>query len=334
MSPSGYGLCSFLARELGDLWDVPIRFLDSLLDLEVMGLMADICKSPPSKLLHTEADLLLTSAFQGGLEGREAQEGGRAGPVPGPCPCSDAGFGPTPAYERKHPPETELTMEEFAVEEEVIKGDLQKADNAAVPDNLWLRAFVLGYGNLGCLGCHLGALGRTEGTAGFLGGPMPPMGWQGALPGLCCFALRYWCSRVTRGFITWCGANIPLPAAPSGEGQLVCYHWEWQQGVGHPVYEWSATGRQRYQTKWRLTRASADGKATVEAGHDVIHCCTDATWFEWPKGLAPLFWNWGPEYQKEVRDGQPHFMTGTLIMPFMRKQAKARDPLKQELMRA
>ena len=30
--------------------------------------------------------------------------------------------------------------------DEVIKGDSQKADNAAVPDQLWIRAFVLGYG--------------------------------------------------------------------------------------------------------------------------------------------------------------------------------------------
>jgi hypothetical protein len=129
-SPSGYGSRSLLARELGDLWDVPIFFLDSLSDLEVTGLMADICKSPLSKLLHTGADLFLTSAFRGGGGGeeREAQEGGTAGPVPGPRPCSDAGFDLTPAYKRKHHPETEMTMEEFAVEEEVIKGDSQKAD--------------------------------------------------------------------------------------------------------------------------------------------------------------------------------------------------------------
>ncbi len=267
---------------------------------------------------------------------REGQEGHTAGAVPGPRPCSDADFGLSPACEQRHPPETKLIVEEFAVAEEVIKGDLQKADNAAVPDNLWLRAIVLGSGKLGCLAHHLGALGRTEGTAGFPGGPTPPMGWQGALPGLRWFALRYWRSLVTRGYISWCRANLPLPAAPSGEGQLqlVLYHWEGWQGVGYPVYEWSATGRRRYQTKWRLTRASADGQATVEVGHDAIHRCADATWFEWPKGSAPLFWNWGPEYQREVQDGQPHFMTGTLATPFMRKQAKARDPLKHELMRA
>ncbi len=239
-SPSGYRSRSLLARELGNLWDIPILFLDSLSDLEVRELMAIICKSPPSKLLHTGADLLLTSVFRGGLAWREGQEGHTAGAVPGPRPCSDADFGLSPACEQEHPPETKLTMEEFALAEEIIKGDLQKADNAAVPDNLWLRAFVLGYGKLGCLARHLGALGQTEGTAGFLGGLTPPMGWQGALPGLRCFALRYWHSLVTRGYISWRRANVPLPVARSGEGQLqlVLYHWEWWQGVGYPVYEW------------------------------------------------------------------------------------------------
>ncbi len=61
--------------------------------------------------------------FPGGFGGKGGSGGGhgRACP-PGPRPCSDAGFGLTPAYERKHPPVTKMTMEEFAVEEEVIKG--------------------------------------------------------------------------------------------------------------------------------------------------------------------------------------------------------------------
>jgi hypothetical protein len=72
----------------------------------------------------------------------------------------------------------------------------------------------------------------------------------------------------------------------------------------------------------------------VEAGFDAIHRCADATWFEWSKGSALLFWNWGPEYQREVRDGQPHFMTDSAGTPFLRKQSKARDPHKHKLMRA
>jgi hypothetical protein len=71
-SPSGYGSRQLTARELGNLWDVPILFLDSLPDTDVGRLMGAICTSPPSKLLHTGADLLLTDFFRGGW-GREGE---------------------------------------------------------------------------------------------------------------------------------------------------------------------------------------------------------------------------------------------------------------------
>ena len=85
-------------------------------------------------------------------------------------------------------------------------------------------------------------------------------------------------------------------------------------------------GKRSYQKEWSELPRTPDGKATMEAGYDAIHRCTDATWFEWPKGSAPQFWNWGPEYQQEVCDGQPHFMTGYPEKPFMRKQSRAKDP--------
>jgi hypothetical protein len=112
---------------------------------------------------------------------------------------------------------------------------------------------------------------------------------------------------------------------------MVQYRW---QAPTCPVYEWTDRGRSLYQAEWRTLRDCPEGRATVEAGYDAIHRCADATWFEWPKGSAPLFWNWGEEYQRVVWDGQPHFMIGSLDEPFMRKQAKAKDSLKHELMRA
>ena len=66
LSPSGYGSRRLTARELGNLWDVPILFLDSLPDSAVGALMGAICATPPSKLLHTGADLLLADFFPGG----------------------------------------------------------------------------------------------------------------------------------------------------------------------------------------------------------------------------------------------------------------------------
>ncbi len=63
--PSGYGSWRLTAGELANLWDVPILFLDLLSDQEISGLMGDICSTPPSKLLHTGADVLLTDGFRG-----------------------------------------------------------------------------------------------------------------------------------------------------------------------------------------------------------------------------------------------------------------------------
>ena len=284
-SPSGYGSRSLSARELGDLWDVPILFMDSLSDQEVGDLMGAICRTPPSKLLHSGADLLLTSCFRGGLVGGLQGQGC----LPGPQPRSDSDLGLAPAAKRLRPSEECDTLaveaEEYVGGDEVIKGDSQKADDAAVPDHLWLRAFVLGYGAAGHSARHLRALGRAEGAVGFLKDPTPPRGWQGALPGLCLFALRYWRSRVTRGYVAWRRANVPLPAGR----QLVQYRWESNNGGARPVYEWVATGRRRYQWEWKVARASTEGRATVEAGFDAIHRCADATWFEWPKGSALLF---------------------------------------------
>ena len=47
LSPSGYGSRRLTARELGNLWDFPILFLDSLPDTDVGALMGAICASPP-----------------------------------------------------------------------------------------------------------------------------------------------------------------------------------------------------------------------------------------------------------------------------------------------
>ena len=126
-----------------------------------------------------------------------------------------------------------LVEEEYVAAEAVIKGDLQKAGNAAVSNHLWLGAFVLGYGGSGHSARHLRALGQTGGLVGFLDDPAPPQGWWGALLGLRLFALQYWRSRVTGGYVAWHRTNIPLPA---GE-QLVQYCWELREGGAHPVYE-------------------------------------------------------------------------------------------------
>ncbi len=89
LSPLGYGSRRLTARDLGDLWDVPILLLDSLLEMDIGLLMAAICTSPPSKLLHTGADLLLTAVFLGGGVGRKRE----FLVPPGPRPLFDLELG-------------------------------------------------------------------------------------------------------------------------------------------------------------------------------------------------------------------------------------------------
>jgi hypothetical protein len=128
---------------------VPILLLDSLSDTEVTGLMEGICQSPPSKLLHTGADLLLTAAFRGvydskgrGLDREVLLSGSH--PLTddelGLCPLLDEGTGTSSADTQG------LNWLPESLDDEMIKGDHQKADTAAVPDHLWLRAFAMGYG--------------------------------------------------------------------------------------------------------------------------------------------------------------------------------------------
>ena len=351
-SPTGYGSWVLSAHELGDLWDVPILFLDALRDEEVMALMRGLWRTPPSWLLHTGADVLLTAGFRGGSTGRDQSAARR---LPGPRPRTDTELGILPDMKQQRR-DAVLNVQAAAAEaavglacsaNEVIKGDTQKADNAAVPDQLWLRAFVLGYGkDATSLRQHLDALKfKAGGTtvlknppagedphAGWLLHNKPPMGWRGSLAGFRIFGLRHWRRLVTQGYQRWRAANVRLPL--TNPSALVQYRMEWRSGVTQPVYAWTRAGRQSYRAEWRAMRATTDGKATVEAGLDAIFRCADATWFEWPKGSAILFWNWGPEYQREVRDGQPHFMTRALETPFLRKQAKARDAEQHELMRA
>jgi hypothetical protein len=95
-SPSGYGSRCLTARELGNLWDVPILFLDSLSDTEVSSLMEVIFTTPLSKLLHTGVDVLLTSITRGGCRGTEGVGDVKRGDLGiglGPCAWSPPPFG-------------------------------------------------------------------------------------------------------------------------------------------------------------------------------------------------------------------------------------------------
>ena len=124
---------------------------------------------------------------------------------------------------------TRTQEEPESPDDKLIKGDHQKADNAAVPDHLWLRVFAMGYGDPAYPARHLEALNLPPTTSwvGFLEEPRPPTGWRGALPGLRIFALRHWQSRVTRDYISWRRTNVPIGVCDTSKPPpLVQYHWE------------------------------------------------------------------------------------------------------------
>ena len=151
----------------------------------------------------------------------------------------------------------------------------------------------MGYGNADYPVRHLEALDLPPTSQlGFLGESKPPVGWLGALPGLRLFALQHWQSRVTRDYISWRRANIPLVGYSKDTGPLVQYHWERRSGAEFPVYKWASgqdrflSGRRLYKSEWTSMRGSTEGAATVDADYDAIHRCADASWFKWCKGLA------------------------------------------------
>jgi hypothetical protein len=139
---------------------------------------------------------------------------------------------------------------------------------------------------------------------------------------------------MVQGFYTWRLANVPWQSNLVTPTQMVRSRMGMDFGEVNAVYEWTAKGRLAYNKQWTLLRGSEEGLRTVEGGLDAIQRGANASWFEWLEGSAPLFWNWAGRYQRAVRDGQPHYLTGPFGPPFLRPQSSHRDPSKQELIRA
>jgi hypothetical protein len=104
-----------------------------------------------------------------------------------------------------------------------------------------------------------------------------------------------------------------------------------KEGLGRVHFGWTLRGKASYKVQWLFVRSNPDGLAKVKAGRDAIWGSAHASWFEWLEGSAPFFWNWGEVYQRDVRDGQRHFLTGPLPV-FMKVQKRHRDAASHELM--
>jgi hypothetical protein len=188
-----------------------------------------------------------------------------------------------------------VTAHQTQAHVQVIKGDTQKVDSAAVQDHLWVHAFLYGYGREHHGPRHLHALGLTAAAlVRGLGNPSPPDGWEATASGLSTlglfrlFALRRWRRQVLWGFFAWRRHNIRVTKGCS-PGQMVRTLLSTKEGVGVVHFSWSTKGRASYKAQWTFICTHPDGQATVWAGHDAIPRSAHASWFEWLEGLAPFF---------------------------------------------
>jgi hypothetical protein len=198
----------------------------------------------------------------------------------------------------------------------VVKGDAQKADGAAVPDHLWIHAFLEGYakeGEEGDATQHLTALGFPDhARVGHLRETGPPnqgIGWEAALGGFRTLGLARWRSQLLRGFHGWRKSNVRVNRGCT-PAQMVRHSCVLRGNEAGSAFAWSQKGRAAYRAQRSFIRSTPDGLATVRAGHDALRRSANASWFEWLEGSAPFFWNWGAQYQRGLRDGQPHYVTG------------------------
>ena len=254
----------------------------------------------------------------------------------------------------------------------VIKQDSQKADWAPVPDHLWLQSFKQGYQSSEQTSRHFDALAtmgvEVEQSRRVLPRTKPPSaikhqrtyaarfgktclnkfctkyprsagggyGWKAAMKGFRELGLRWWRRSLIRGFKTWREKHLPqIQHQLPRPYQLVETEYITKTGVVEMRYVWRGgeRGRLRYTSQLRTLRSCQEGKASFEVGYDGIRRAAESSWFEWLEGSAPFFWNWPEKYQKGIRDGQPHFMTGEFGV-FLRAQKKQRDAAKHEKMRA
>jgi len=185
-SITGLGIRPLSWPELAALWDVPILISDRLSEASDVDLLRGFCLSAPAKVLFVGADALLTTSFRGGTVFSTF-----SGDTPGPAPKTDAELGLAGSGV--------VTAHKTQAHVLAIKGGRQKADSAAVPDHLWVHAFLCGYEREHHGPRHLHALGLSAAASvGGLGKPSPPDGWEATASGLSTlalfrlFALRRW----------------------------------------------------------------------------------------------------------------------------------------------
>jgi hypothetical protein len=103
--------------------------------------------------LDSGADFLLTLSFWGGFRGVYGAKRPLAVLDLGPQPRTNSELGPATTLPTAH--------NNDAIMLEVRKGNSQNANNASVPDQLWIHTFAMGYGDPNCMARHSTALNQA-----------------------------------------------------------------------------------------------------------------------------------------------------------------------------
>ena len=87
--------------------------------------------------------------------------------------------------------------------------------------------------------------------------------------------------------------------------------------------------KETYGANWQQLAQSSGGKSKVCIDVEAIRLSLSYTskseFWDWPGGSFPLFWRWPVEVQRDMRDGTPLFIKGTLPR-FRKPQCKPKDP--------
>jgi hypothetical protein len=284
----GWGTQQLSPVELASLWDVLILVSDSLSGGSGVAMLCDFCLSAPEKVLFAGADSLLTTLFRGGgtsicdrgCNGVDGTDGTYAGP----CPKSNKELG------LAAPSVWQDGKEATRLDTPVVKGDFQKADGAAVPDQLWVCAFLQGYEqeHLAVLGLSPACPGgHLRDPAGHLRDGHPPdwgIGWAAALILFRKLGLQRWKRQLVRGYQAWRRKHVKITRGCRLSHMV-------RLSASGADYVWSTKGRAAYRSQWTFLHSTLEGQSTVRAGLDAIRRGANASWFEWLEGSAPLFWN-------------------------------------------
>lgn len=200
-----------------------------------------------------------------------------------------------------------------------VKQEGQKADDAAIPRQMWDEQLIRSWDQSLLRQCP----SKLDGQP-----------WRLALEA----HRRFWITRVRRlhftSFWSWIRDQDPslVRTLDDQKPSVVQPVWsKFKNGTFGWRYRWSSgmKGKNIY-LNWHKDLRKKHEKS-VEGARDCIKRSTKADFWEWLGGSRPYFWKWPIKDVAMLRDGQPHLMLGA-ITPFLKRQARAPSLHQEEQM--